>query len=55
MLYWGVFVFSLKMLFPGYERAVDINLVIVAFFTKDRVLIVYHIIDGISDLYIGHW
>ena len=40
MLYWGVFVFSLKMLFPDYERAVDINLVIVAFFTKDRVLIV---------------
>ena len=24
MLYWGVFVFSLKMLFQDYERGVDI-------------------------------
>ena len=40
MLYWGVFVFSLKRFFPDYERAVDIYLVYVAFFTKDRIQIV---------------
>ena len=40
MLYWGVFVFSLKMFFPDYERAEDIYLVYVAFFTKDRTQIV---------------
>ena len=42
MLYWGVFVFSLKMFFfPDYERAVDIYLVYVAVFTKDRIQIVF--------------
>ena len=40
MLYWGAFAFSFKMLFPDYERAVDIYLVYVAFFTKDRIQIV---------------
>ena len=40
MLYWGVFVFSLKLLFQDNERAVYIYLVYVAFSTKDRIQIV---------------
>ena len=34
MLYWGVFVFSLKMLFQNYERGVDIYLVDYGFIHK---------------------
>ena len=32
MLYWGVFVFTLRIFFQDYERAVDFYLVDMAFF-----------------------